>query len=43
MQNDFDVLIIGKGPAGISAALYALRAGLSVLIVGHMPSPIITA
>lgn len=33
MQTDFDVLIVGKGPAGISAALYALRANLSVLIV----------
>ena len=33
MQNEFDAIIIGKGPAGVSAALYALRAGLSVLIV----------
>ena len=29
-----DVLIIGYGPAGISAALYALRSKLSVLLVG---------
>lgn len=29
-----DVLIVGYGPAGISAALYALRGGLSVQIVG---------
>lgn len=31
----YDVIIIGKGPAGISASLYAKRAGLSVLIIGN--------
>lgn len=30
----YDVIIIGKGPAGISAALYAKRAGLSVIVIG---------
>ncbi|MDR0934747.1 MAG: FAD-dependent oxidoreductase [Erysipelotrichaceae bacterium] len=29
----FDIIIIGGGPAGMSAALYALRAGKSVLIL----------
>lgn len=29
----FDVTIIGAGPAGVSAALYARRANLSVLIL----------
>lgn len=33
MQNEFDIIVVGKGPAGISAALYALRANLSVLVV----------
>lgn len=33
MQTDFDLIVVGKGPAGISAAIYALRANLSVLIV----------
>lgn len=30
----YDVIIIGKGPAGISAALYVKRANLSVLVIG---------
>ena len=30
----FDVIIIGMGPAGISAALYVKRAGMSCLIIG---------
>ena len=29
----YDVIIIGSGPAGISAALYAKRGGLNVLII----------
>ncbi|WP_110953904.1 NAD(P)/FAD-dependent oxidoreductase [Anaerosinus massiliensis] len=31
----FDVIIIGNGPAGISAALYACRGGLKTLIIGR--------
>lgn len=30
-----DIIIIGKGPAGISAALYAVRAGMKTLVVGN--------
>lgn len=30
----YDTIIIGKGPAGISASLYLKRAGLNVLVVG---------
>jgi len=29
-----DVIIIGKGPAGISAALYTIRANLKTLVIG---------
>ena len=28
-----DIIIIGGGPAGLTAALYSLRAGKSVLII----------
>ena len=30
----YDVIIIGKGPAGVSSALYTSRAGLKTLIIG---------
>lgn len=30
----YDVIIIGKGPAGVSASLYTSRAGLKTLILG---------
>ena len=30
----FDTVVIGKGPAGISAAIYLKRAGLEVLVIG---------
>lgn len=33
-KNICDVLIIGKGPAGISASLYAVRAGCEVIVIG---------
>ncbi|HEX9060395.1 MAG TPA: NAD(P)/FAD-dependent oxidoreductase [Clostridia bacterium] len=38
----YDVIIIGKGPAGISAALYTTRAQLNTLVIGK-DSPLIRA
>lgn len=34
-MNMYDVIIIGKGPAGISASLYTQRANLKTLIIGR--------
>ena len=31
----FDVCIIGKGPAGLSAGIYAVRAGAKTLVIGR--------
>lgn len=33
-QQPYDVSIIGSGPAGVSAAIYAARKGLEVLLIG---------
>ncbi|MBI4095475.1 MAG: thioredoxin-disulfide reductase [DPANN group archaeon] len=34
MAKVYDIIIIGAGPAGLTAAIYGVRAGRSVLVVG---------
>ena len=36
MEKIYDMIIIGGGPAGYTAALYASRAGLSVAVIERM-------
>lgn len=33
LENIFDVIIVGSGPAGLSAAIYTKRAGLDTLVI----------
>jgi len=33
MKQEYDVVIIGGGPAGLTAAIYAKRATLSTLVI----------
>src|SRR5664279_2335110 len=39
MSSQFDLLIIGAGPAGMSAAVQARSLSLSVLVVDDQPAP----
>ena len=39
MSRRVDLLVIGAGPAGMSAAVTARRHGLDVLVVDEQPSP----
>ena len=36
---DYDVLVVGAGPAGLMAAEHAALAGLKVAVADAMPSP----
>ena len=36
MENLYDIIIIGGGPAGYSAAIYSARAGFSTLVIEKM-------
>lgn len=35
MKNIYDVIIVGLGPAGVSAALYTHRAGMNTIVIGE--------
>ena len=35
--NMYDILIIGSGPAGLGAAIYGVRAGLSLAVIDRSP------
>ena len=35
-MNDFDLIIIGAGPAGLTAAQYGARSNLKVLVIEQL-------
>ena len=36
-ENQYDLMVVGTGPAGITAALYGQRLGLKVIVFGDIP------
>jgi NADPH-dependent 2,4-dienoyl-CoA reductase/sulfur reductase-like enzyme len=39
MKGNFDLVVIGAGPAGLAAATHAARSGLSVVLLDEQPAP----
>ena len=39
----YDIVIVGAGPAGVSAALYSHRSGLDILVVSRHDSALLPA
>lgn len=35
LESQYDIVIVGAGPAGLTAAIYAKRKGLSTLVIGE--------
>ena len=38
----YDIVVVGGGPAGMTAAIYARRAGKSVLVLEHIRKNAVT-
>ena len=36
MENSYDVIVVGAGPAGMAAAIYAIRANMKVLMLDRL-------
>ena len=43
MKQIYDVIVVGKGPAGVSAALYTHRAGMDTLVIGAQAGALMKA
>jgi len=41
-MQKFDIVIVGAGPAGLNASLYASRYGLKNIVVGEIPGGLVT-
>ena len=42
MKKTYDVIIIGGGPAGMSASIYCKQLGLKTLLIEHWVKMLIT-